>query len=651
MSSTPRPAIAELVRLPMADGTRLAVHVHRPDTDQPVPAIVSYTPYRLGALGGPPAIVADGYATISFDIRGTGNSEGSNDSIYSPAEQADGVQVIEWAAAQSWCNGNVGIWGISFGGVVSLQMAGAAPPALKAVIVRAGSDDPYRWWTNPGGSPRPYLYLNYAAIMAAANFSPPDPAVVGSDWCRIWLERLAGNRPWGLSFAEQQLDGPFWRERSIRGHLDQVTAAVFVVDGWADWYPTPLLQVYAGLTGPKRALMGPWSHQWPDSGVPGPRVDWLLEARRWFDRWLKGREDPLPDEPPVRLFVREHTPPATLLLQDRGDFGATSAWPPPQMREETWHFGPEGSLSEAPSATDGADTVRYDPRVGVASGFHGGGPFNINWAMPLDQRADEPGSVVYSGPVLTDELLVIGQPRLRLHLRSSAPVAAVAAKLCDVAPDGSSALVTKGSLNLTHRASDTTPELLEPGQDYTVEVELLACAWRFRAGHRVRLLLAGGDLLNLWPTPYHAELTIERSVARPSALVLPVVPASALAPVTLPPSPLPPARREELSAPELRITQDLIRDETTVEYQVAYGPHWTNTARYTVSARDPARAVAVGDSRAEWHYAGRQIVVAAHCVTSSDREQFGHTVQVEITMDGRPYHSRSWATSVPREGF
>ena len=263
------PGAGEVVHIPMRDGVKLSAHVHRPDMPGRFPAILNYTPYHKGPLGGHHPIVEHGYATVTFDIRGTGNSEGWNDSIYSAPERQDGYDMVEWTAARSWCDGNVGMWGISFGAVVAIQTAIAAPPHLKAIIARSGSDDPYTEWTNPGGSPRPYMYLNYSAIMTAFNFSPPDPAEVGERWSAMWQERLEKNVPWGIAFVEHLTDGPFWRDRSLRGKYDRVKCAVYVVDGWADWYATPLLRIFANIKTARRALIGPGRTCSPTRPSPG----------------------------------------------------------------------------------------------------------------------------------------------------------------------------------------------------------------------------------------------------------------------------------------------------------------------------------------------------------------------------------------------
>ena len=645
--------LAERVRVRMRDGVELAVHVHRPAGAARVPAIVSYTPYRLGPLRpGAHLIVAAGYATVDFDIRGCGNSGGWNDSIYSDAERADGYAMIEWAAAQPWCNGNVGIWGISFGGVVALQMARAAPPHLKAVIARSGSEDPFVWWTNPGGSPRPYMYSCYAPIMTAANFSPPDPAEVGDQWAALWAERLAHNVPWGLPFIEHLTHDQFWDDRSLRGHYDAVRCPIFVVGGWHDWYHTPLLRTFATLTGPKRGLIGPWSHQWPDGGIPGPRVDWLAEARRWFDHWLKGEDTGVTRDPPLTLFVREFAPPAAIRAVEPGVYRGETAWPPARVRPTTLFLGSAGRLRASPERATGSEPLRHDPRVGVSTGLHGGGPFNVNWAMPLDQREDEAGSLVFTGEPLASDLEVTGEPQVVVTVTPGAPSLQLCAKLCDVAPDGTTALITKGWCNAAWREGWTAPVAVPPGAPLELTVPLLACAYRLAAGHRLRLMLATADLPNVWPTPHAAVHHVRRGGARPSRLMLPVCPpppkgAPAPSVKVLPEPPC----LETMTPPDYRHTRDLVNDTATLAHTVNYGPNWQHRGEYTVSARDPARTVARASADLATELPGQRIVVKAQCITTSDAAALHHVVTVAITSNDLPHWSRSWSRSVSRRGI
>ena len=645
---------SEIYQVPMRDGVKLSVHVHRPDAEGAFPAILEFTPYRKGPLRGHHPIVEHGYATVTFDIRGTGNSEGWNESMYCATTRQDGYDMVEWAAAQPWCSGNVGMWGISFGAVVTLQTAGMAPPHLKAAIARSGTDDPFTEWTNPGGSPRPYMYQCYSPIMTAANFSPPDPEEVGERWSAIWEERLAHNVPWGIGFIEHLEDGPFWRDRSLRDHYDRVQCPVFVVDGWADWYPTPLLRTFANLTVPKRALIGPWSHLWPGDALPGPRIDWLSESLKWFDYWLKGIDTGVMDEPPVTIFVREFSKPTSLLIEDAGEFRSEQEWPIARTLQIPYFFQPDGRLENRPAADTAADAFDYDPRVGASTGMHGGGPYNINWMMPLDQRPDNAVSLTYTTEPLAEDLEIAGNPRLDLHFSSSTDAGLLFIKLCDVAPDGTSVLVTKGYLNVAYRESREAMSPVEPDIVYPLEIDMLACAYRFKAGHRIRVSIAGGDLYNIWPVSKPGTGSIHRAPAAPSHIVLPVIPAQSPAVsaprLTVLTDPLP--SRDSLTPPGTVVTsRDPINETASVRCTVNYGPYWSNASELTVSAREPAKATLRAGSTYRHDYAGREIVVDVQCDTSSDAQAFHHTVELEITVNGKLHTQKHWSVSVPRKGI
>ena len=161
----------------------------------------------------------------------------------------------------------------------------------------------------------------------------------------------------------------------------------------------------------------------PDSAVPGPRVDWLNECLKWFDCHLKGIDNGVMQEPPLILFVREYSKPETILLEDRGVFRSENEWPPARAHMTPMYFHAEGRLERnAPTVSDGTagDTVDLDPRVGTTTGMHGGGPFSVNLLMPLDQRPDEIYSLTYTTAPLDEDMDIIGQPRVVLHFASTA---------------------------------------------------------------------------------------------------------------------------------------------------------------------------------------------------------------------------------------
>ena len=643
------------VRIPMRDGIGLAARITRPDADGKFPAVMSYSPYQSRGATEPPErdryLAERGYVVVAYDVRGTGDSEGFSPDMYAPEEIKDGHDAVEWIAGQSWCDGNVGMWGISYGGVAAWQVAMQNPPHLKAIVVRSGTEDAYTDWVYPGGCPRPFNFECYATFMTALNFGPPNIELCADKWAGIWNEHLQKNVPWGIGFIRNQLDGPYWRAKSLRPDYDRVQCAVYVMGGWADWYPTPLLRAFANLKCPKKALIGPWSHQWPEAGIPGPRLDGLHECERWFDHWLKGMDTGIMDEPPVTLFVREYVKPETIVIEDKGSFRAENKWPLAREKQTPMYLRADGLLStESPQATEaGRDEYEYNPAVGAATGKHGGGPFGP-WARPLDQRADEVHSLSYTTPPLEADLEVTGHPRAVLYVSSTADIAYFSVKICDVAPEGTSALVTKGFLNATHRASHAEPSLLEPGKICELTIDLLAVAYRLKAGHRIRIDIASADFLNAWPTSKSAVNAIHRSAKYPSRVILPVAPEQSprLSEPAHRSSPHPLPALDELRKPEYLVSHDPVNETATYSYKVPVGKG-INCGSFTVSQKNPAEAVvkATAEYEVETHHA--TIAMAVQTVTSSDANAFHHLVEVEAKVNGKRHFNKSWAVSVPRE--
>ncbi len=654
MSAPQFDVCTQTVHVKVPDGTELSVLIHRPDSADRFPCLLTYTPYRKGSGLGDSfsGIAAKGYAIVIYDVRGTGDSAGACESVYSDAERADGYFMVEWCARQDWCDGNVGMWGISYGAVVSLQMAQAAPPSLKAVIARSGTDDPYAEWTNPGGSPRNYIYEMYAPFMAARNFAPPNPQEWGERWEQVWRERLERNVPWGVSFVENMSDGPFWRDRGVRDKLSEIRCPVFVVDGWADWYPTPMLGIFGQLTGPKRALIGPWSHQWPHNALPGPRIDWEHEALRWWDYWLKGIDTGITSEPPLTIFVREYSPPQGSKAVETGSFRSASGWPIEGTEYIVYYLESAGRLSRQPSVgssgIDCSDSVPYEATAGACAGKHGGGPFRYNCLMPLDQRPDEPKCQVYTTDVLSEDMNLIGRPRALLYVSSTESIAQITASLCDVAPDGTSVLITRGFMNLAARDYPRqAPSLLAKGEIYEVELTLLACAYVIPAGHRIRLMIASADFLNMWPAPRACINTIHRSRSSPSNISLPLVPVrTGVAPPSLRVFRNDPA--PELPPVVFIIGEDIVNRAAVYEFEnVLFG----NRGKFEVSLNDCANARIDAEAAYVCNYGTNEFVVRATCRTSSTVDRFRHDTEVAITINGKSYWANSWSVMVPRGFF
>jgi uncharacterized protein len=663
--------------IPMEDGVRLAVSLYLPESaeaGEPVPVVLEALPYRKDD-----ATASDrpeyerlcgeyGYAVARVDLRGTGSSEGVATDEYPASEQADLCRVIGWLAAQPWSTGAVGMYGTSYSGFNSLQVAAERPPALKAIIAIYASDDRYSDDVHyTGGAVKLLDLVDYPLYMVALNALPPVPAVAGPDWRERWRERVESLEPWLLRWLEEQADGPYWRQGSLRPDYGRIACPTMLVAGWADGYRNATFRVMERLRVPSRLLFGPWSHMATDTSLPGPRIDLLPEMVRWWDRWLRGRRNGVDEAPPVTVFVRHPTRPAPDLDEHRGVWRDEPAWPP--GRATTLALPLAGAV---PAAGDGVDRLEVRGNVGGAAWISCAG--HLPFGQPGDQREDDAWSLVYDW-ALERELEVLGHPRLAVRVGASAPVAFLSAKLCDVFPDGTSALVARGFLNLTRRRSRTDPEPLRPGVVEAVELELDATSWVFPAGHRLRLSLAGADWPNLVPPPAPVTLTVERDG---SVLTLPVLdgPGPAPPPSLPPPRPHDPAEASTgglgLSPPDPRSTGGLglsppdpptrwrvVRDvlgrasEAEIDHggrtELPDGAVLVERYRGTVGATErPGLTWARGsaDYRVEWPEA--TVATSARLDLRGDGEAFEVQLDLEAREGDELRWTRRWRRRIPR---
>ena len=503
--------------LTMRDGVRLAATLFEPGRGGPWPALIEALPYRKDDLSAIPVYLDEyhrladefGYLVCRLDIRGTGSSEGVATDEYTPQEHADVVEVIEWLSTQEWSNGAVGMYGTSWSGFNSLQVAMLRPPALKAICSIFASDDRYGDDVHyVGGALKQLDLVDWPNHMEAMNVLPPVPRIAGPQWRTRWRERLESHRPWTLTWLEHQTYDDYWKHGSLREDYGAIAAATMLVTGWADGYTNIALRGFATLRCPKRLLSGPWAHASTETSRPGPTIDLLPEMARWWDRWLRGRDNGVERDPPIVVFVRRPTPPAPDLAAYRGTWRFEPGWPLERSRDLEWPL---------PGA-EAADRLEIRGDVGWTAWINCAA--DLPWGQPQDQRPDEAFSLVYDWPEVAEELEILGHPRARIRVTSTVPVAYLSVKLCDVHPDGTSQLVTRGLLNLTHRRSREHPEPLVPGRPEDVLVELDVTSWVFERGHRVRLDLAGADWPNAWPPPRPGTLTIDRAA---SSLILPAL--------------------------------------------------------------------------------------------------------------------------------
>ncbi len=651
----------DIIRVPMRDGTELSVRITKPDVQGKFPAVMIYYPYRMY---GPtenddnspenlavPYLAERGYAIVQFDVRGTGNSAGWSKDVYSEAERQDGYDMVEWIAAQSWSNSNVGMMGISYGGVVQWQVAAQAPPHLKAVVVRSANSDVYADWITSGGSYRPYMADAYGPVMTARNFLPPYIDMVGDKWSDIWQERLENSQPWQIGYMTHLQDGPYWKDRSLSKDFSRVKAAALIIGGWADVYPTASARNFANIKSPKHLLIGPWRHIWPEqeATVPGPRIDSRPLVLEWFDHWLKGIDNGVMKKPPVTIFVQKHSPAlAHMNIEEPGQWRMEENWPIARAQKTPLYLQSNGKLSwkKSTNTEKTGDKLVYDPSAGLTSGYHWGSNL-LPWGTPIDQRGDYSKSLVYTTDPLEEDMEVTGNPQAVLYASSTADVAYFRVKLIDVAPDGSAKLVRYGGLNATHRNSSVTPEALVPDKIYELKVDIKAMAYVFEKGHRIQVAIANADILNAWPTAKNATNTVYNGQKTPSHIILPLIP--------LQNPKLPAPEFTQLPNADPKVIEDekpagwsykydyLNRTVTVLKNQKDY-----ESSEYTVSLDNPAMVSIKTKVDYTMNSLGAEINLKADEVTSSDEKAFHYIGAVTITVNGNQFFNKSWTRSVPR---
>ncbi|MBV1851655.1 CocE/NonD family hydrolase [Catellatospora tritici] len=615
------------VRIAMDDGVHLAATLHLPATETPQPCLLEALPYRKDDLTAGYAAEYErlrdefGYAVCRLDLRGTGSSEGTAVDEYPVREQDDLVAVIAWLAGQPWCDGNVGMYGTSYSGFNSIQVALRRPAALKAIVPIYATDDRYTDDVHfMGGSLRLLDVVDYPTYMIAMNALPPVPE--RDDWRERWVERIERTEPWLIRWLDKQTDGPYWRHGSLRDpYADdlgygRITVPTMIVAGWADGYRNNSFRTVRRLLAagtPARLLAGPWSHMSADTALPGPHLDLAAELARWFDRWLRGAANSVAAEPPYTFFVRCSGPaPAPDAALATGQWRSLAEW---QAR------GPR-----ARPLGGGTRVHPVRPDTGVAAWNSCAG--RLPWGQPTDQRFDDAASLTWDWPVAQEPLELVGHAYARLTVAADQPVASVSVKLCDVAADGTSTLITRGFLNLTRRDGLREPCPLVPGEPVETTVEFEACAYTLLPGRRLRLSVTGTDWPNTVAPPRPTTLTV---YGDRSELLLPP-------PQDTVPAPAHESAPAPLDAPDpvvWRVIDDVVGRTTTaqVEHGSSYQiPGGTAAERYTGSVSVDRRTWRqTARSTAEYTVAWPQARVRTECVVALDvtADHFDLTVTLQ----------------------
>jgi putative CocE/NonD family hydrolase len=520
--------VVENTWIPMPDGARLAARLWIPEgaENAAVPVVLEYIPYRMrdayrrrdDRWGNELAQYGIAYARV--DVRGSGDSDGVIVDEYAPPELNDGVSVIAWLARQPWSNGAVGMRGISWGGINTLQVAAMAPPELKAIMPMGCCDVRYTDDAHYIGGSLGLTNFQWGVGFKSVMSGPPDPQIVGSDWVKMWRRRVDATPAILAEWVSHQRYDKYWQRGSIAVNYQDIKCPVYVVDGWIDTYSNVVGRLLEHLTVPRKGLVGPWGHSYPDAVNPGPGLDWIYEEIRWWQQWLQGVDTGIMNEPMLRTYMPYATPWQVYPQDVPGRWVAESVWPSPRLTTSTWYLNSAGKLSR--QATKPA-TLHYvaDKIVGLDK---------LQWlpfppsGMPTEQSGDDAKSVVFNSPPLESDMEILGYPLAKIRVASNVPVAKLAVRMTEVTPDGKSWPVSYGLLNLTHRVSHEHPSALNVGEFYDVDIKMFMVAYRFKRGHHIRIALSESLWPLVWPSPEIATLTFELGS---SSITLPVRPAPA----------------------------------------------------------------------------------------------------------------------------
>jgi len=655
----------------MPDGDRLAARMWMPKdaVRKPVPAILEFIPYRkrdfMRSRDEPMHryYALHGYASVRVDLRGSGDSDGVLHDEYSPAEHDDALAIIAWLEKQPWCSGAVGMTGISWGGFNALQVAARNPPALKAIITLCASDNRYTDDAHYKGGCLLNENMQWGSILSLYNALPPDPDLVGTRWRNMWRERIDALEPFPAAWMRHQWYDDYWRHGSVCENYDAIKCPVYAIGGWADGYTNAVSRLLANLSVPRKGLIGPWAHNFPHEARPGPSIGYLQEAVRWWDHWLKGIETGIMDEPVMRAWMQDSVPPQPQYDERPGRWIAEDSWPSPRIKAQPLFLN-WGRLSD--DAGEIAEASFGSPQtVGVRGGEWCG--FGTDGEAPRDQRSDDGASLVFDTEVLEQPLELFGAPVLNLRIKSSRPVAFLVARLCDVSPDGASARISYGILNLCHRNGHDVPEALEPGAWYAVRLQLDDLAYSVPPGHRLRLGLSTGYWPMIWPAPAPVILSIEMGS---SVLGLPVRPPRAqdkdLRPFD-PPVAAPGSSHKKLRHLPMRRTIEIDLATNEMVYtlrgdggelggaalarieEIDLDVGYTLTKRYRIIEDDALSAETELAQSSTLRRGDWSIRLECRTRLTATSEAFQFSGELQAFEGAAPFASRNWVLAIPRK--
>lgn len=662
-ASDKEPAI-KAAWITMPDGVRLAADLYMPagaGRSDRFPVLLEYLPYRKDESRARnfslySYFLDHGYVVARVDMRGTGNSDGTTIPYeYSDIELDDGEVVIDWLAHQEWSTGNVGMFGISWGGFNSIQMAMRNPPALKAFVALMATEYLYEedvHYIDGIMHTDSWMMSNdlYNALPGAPDFTLDE----------AWLKNRFNVEPSVYAYMRQQRDGPFWDRASARGQYEKIKVPGYHIGGWYDGYRNSLPRMLENVQAPVKAMIGPWDHYFPHDAWPEPQVEWRYEAVRWFDHWLKGDNTGILLEPDFAVYIRDYSPPDPALAKVPGHWRWEDGWPIARIENRHWYAQADNSLSPE-LAEQTTHKMIYKPSMGI----EGGGQTMWWGSVTPDQQAMDDYSLVYDSEALDAPLEILGRPIAKLQVSADAPRANWVVRISDVAPDGQVTQVAGAAFNGTHRNSARDPEDIVPGELFALDINLHFTSWVFPKGHRIRVAVSNAQWPMLWPTAMPMTSTLAIGGETGTQVLLPVVPpGKERVPDFKSPVPSPTlAGFETLDAGNITGYAAI----TSIQHDPATGEAFgvaTNTGatrypwgierfeeeiEHRTSDANPARTSVTGRYKLIEELKDRTLEFEQTVEFTSDEENFYLNFHRWVLVNGELFKEKTWEETIPRD--
>lgn len=503
------------VMVPMHDGVTLATDIYYPTGTGPWPVLLSRTAYnKNGAAREAESFVKEGYVVVTQDSRGVYASHGE----WRPYvdEGPDGYDTEQWIGHQPWSNGKIGMFGTSYPAFTQLAPAPKRSPFVKVLVPVSAQSSNYGSVWGTDGILALALTMSWApqqeAIHERTKMNPVNwMEVMNHLPLKASMDAGGVQSKFALDAISHASYDDFWKGMSFREHYNEFDTPALHVSGWYDLLLHETFVNYTNLKKSSRSeearkfthlLIGPWGHgvrpvePYGDVSFGPLNLDFHKVELHWYDYFLKGKDNGLASEAPIRIFVMgdnvwrdeqewplARTKPTKYFLHSKGFANTRNG---------------NGTLDTTAPATETADHYRYDPLNPVPTyGGHanGGGPPAIMPQGPLDQRVNESRLDVlnYTSDKLNADLEVTGAPETELSFSTDVPDTDFFVTLSDVYPDGKAIIITEGTLRARFRDSVEHPSLLTPNKVYTVKIPLWETSNVFKQGHQIRLHITSSN--------------------------------------------------------------------------------------------------------------------------------------------------------------